>query len=112
MKTSSKTIAPMTIIPAGAGSGKTYTVQQRLGEWIENGLIESNRIVAVTFTEAAASELRERIRSHLLSIGRLDDAIKLDQSYISTIHGFGLDIWLYAEYRYVKTLNGKLDPVY
>lgn len=92
MNTSNQTIAPITLIPAGAGSGKTYTVQQRLGEWVENGLIESNRIVAVTFTEAAASELRERIRSHLLSIGRLDDALKLDQSYISTIHGFGLDI--------------------
>jgi len=92
MNTSNKTIAPMTIIPAGAGSGKTYTVQKRLGEWIEKGLIESNRIVAVTFTEAAASELRERIRSHLLSKGLLDDALKLDQSYISTIHGFGLDV--------------------
>jgi len=92
MNTTTNTIPPMTIIPAGAGSGKTYTVQQRLGEWIESGLIESNRIVAVTFTEVAASELRERIRSHLLSIGRLDDALKLEQSYISTIHGFGLDV--------------------
>ena len=92
MSTSEKKLQPMTIIPAGAGSGKTYTVQQRLGEWVEKGLIEPQRIVAVTFTEAAASELRERIRSHLLEIDRLDDALKLDQAYISTIHGFGLKI--------------------
>lgn len=85
-------LAPMTIIPAGAGSGKTFTVQQRLGRWVEKGLIEPQRIVAVTFTEAAASELRERIRGRLLEIGRLDDALKLDQAYISTIHGFGLKI--------------------
>ena len=92
MSTSNNILELMTIIPAGAGSGKTFTVQQRLGEWVEKGLIEPQRIVAVTFTEAAASELRERIRARLLEIGRLDDALKLDQAYISTIHGFGLKI--------------------
>lgn len=80
----------LTIIPAGAGSGKTYTIQQQLGKWVVDGLIAPERIVAVTFTEAAAAELRERIRAKLLSLGRLEDAIKLDQAYISTIHGFGL----------------------
>ncbi|PKM31590.1 MAG: hypothetical protein CVV07_00300 [Gammaproteobacteria bacterium HGW-Gammaproteobacteria-11] len=80
------------IIPAGAGSGKTYSLQQQLGEWVESGLIAPERIVAVTFTEAAAAELRERIRARLLSLGRLEDAIKLDQAYISTIHSFGLRV--------------------
>ena len=83
-------LPPLTIIPAGAGSGKTYTIQQQLGEWIVQGLIAPERIVAVTFTEAAAAELRERIRAKLLSLGRLEDALKLDQAFISTIHGFGL----------------------
>jgi len=85
-------LPPLTIIPAGAGSGKTYTVQQRLGEWVEKGYVDPERIVAVTFTEAAAAELRERIRAKLLESNRLDDALKLDQAYISTIHGFGLNI--------------------
>ena len=80
----------LTIIPAGAGSGKTYTIQQQLGEWVVQGLIAPERIVAVTFTEAAAAELRERIRAKLLSLGRIEDTLKLDQAYISTIHGFGL----------------------
>ncbi len=84
------TLPSLTIIPAGAGSGKTYTIQQRLGEWVIKGLIAPERIVAVTFTEAAAAELRGRIRAKLLSLGRLEDALKLDQAYISTIHGFGL----------------------
>ena len=83
-------LLPLTIIPAGAGSGKTYTIQQQLGEWVVQGLIAPERIVAVTFTEAAAAELRERIRAKLLSLGRLEDALKLDQAFISTIHGFGL----------------------
>ena len=60
----------LTIIPAGAGSGKTYTIQQQLGEWVVAGRIAPERIVAVTFTEAAAAELRERIRAKLLSLGQ------------------------------------------
>lgn len=80
----------LTLIPAGAGSGKTYTIQQQLGEWVAEGKVAPERIVAVTFTESAAAELRERIGSRLLELGRVDDALRLDQAYISTIHGFGL----------------------
>ena len=83
-------LPPLKIIPAGAGSGKTYSIQQQLGDWVVDGLVAPERIVAVTFTEAAAAELRERIRAKLLDLGRLEDALKLDQAYISTIHGFGL----------------------
>ncbi len=85
-------IPSLTIIPAGAGSGKTYTIQTQLAEWVVNGLVAPDRIVAVTFTEAAASELRERIRSELTMRRRLEDALKLEQAYITTIHGFGLRI--------------------
>ncbi|QXE85552.1 UvrD-helicase domain-containing protein [Geomonas nitrogeniifigens] len=86
------TIPPLTIIPAGAGSGKTYTLQKTLAEWVNKGWVEPDRIVAVTFTEAAAGELKDRIREELVSRGRLDDALKLERSYISTIHGFGLRV--------------------
>lgn len=82
-------LPPLTVIPAGAGSGKTWTLQQRLGEWVSAGLVRPERIVAVTFTEAAAGELRERIRGRLVELGRLDDALRLDQASISTIHAFG-----------------------
>ena len=51
------------IIPAGAGSGKTYTIQKELFRWIDDGLIRPEKIVAVTFGEAAAAELRDRIRA-------------------------------------------------
>ena len=80
----------LSIIPAGAGSGKTYSIEVQLGEWVEQGLVAPERIVAVTFTEAAAAELKERIGTKLLSMGRVEDALKLEQAYISTIHGFGL----------------------
>lgn len=96
-------LKPLTIIPAGAGSGKTYTIQTRLAEWVTKGEVQPDRIVAVTFTEAAAAELRDRIRAELVNQGRLEDALKLDQAYISTIHGFGLR--LLTEFAYDAGLS-------
>lgn len=80
----------LTIVPAGAGSGKTFRIKEQLGRWIADGLVEPERIAAVTYTEAAAAELRQRIKAKLLSMGRVDDALRLDQAYMTTIHGFGL----------------------
>ena len=85
-------LPPLTIIPAGAGSGKTYTIQTKLSEWVKRKIISPERIIAVTFTEAAANELRERIRFALLDDPKvnMDQVLALDQAYITTIHGFGL----------------------
>ena len=83
------TLPHLTLIPAGAGSGKTYRIKEQLADWVETGLVKPDRIAAVTFTESAASELRERIRTTLMMRDRLEDALRLDQSFISTIHGFG-----------------------
>lgn len=85
-------LSPLTIIPAGAGSGKTFTLKERLGQWVVDNAVAPERILAVTFTEAAAAELRERIRTELLDLGRGEEALRLDQAYISTIHGFGLRV--------------------
>ena len=52
---SAMTIPSLTVIPAGAGSGKTYTIQQQLGDWVRDGLIAPERIVAMTFTESSGS---------------------------------------------------------
>lgn len=85
-------LAPMQLIPASAGSGKTYSLKEQLKDWVsaQPPQVAANRIVAVTFTEAAAAELRQRIRGTLLKAGRLSDAADLEDAYVSTIHGFGL----------------------
>lgn len=82
----------LSIVPAGAGSGKTFAIQQRLGEWVASGKVAPEKIMAVTYTEAAATELRERISSKLLDLGRVDEALRLSEAYITTIHGFGLRV--------------------
>lgn len=87
-----KSIPPLTIIPAGAGSGKTHHIKETLAAWVTDAAygVAPDKIVAVTFTEAAAAEMRERVRAELVRRNRLDDAARLDSAYISTIHGFGL----------------------
>jgi ATP-dependent exoDNAse (exonuclease V) beta subunit len=80
----------ISIIPAGAGSGKTHRIQELLVTKVRDEGLAPEQIVAVTFTEAAAAELRGRIRGALVNKGMLDEAFRLDQAYISTIHGFGL----------------------
>lgn len=79
----------LVLVPAGAGSGKTYRIKEQLADWVESGRVSPDRIAAVTFTETAASELRDRIRTTLMARDRLEDALRLDQSFITTIHGFG-----------------------
>jgi len=83
---------PLTLIKAGAGAGKTYTIQSTLTDWIKQGIVKPDRVLAVTFTNDAANEMRSRIRLALLKEGMMAEARLLQKSTISTIHAFGLDI--------------------
>ncbi|WP_037543652.1 UvrD-helicase domain-containing protein [Sphingomonas sp. SKA58] len=77
------------IVPAGAGAGKTHHIKTTLGGWVKNGVVAPRRILAVTFTEAAASELRQRIRAELLAEGNIEAALEVEQAYVTTIHALG-----------------------
>ncbi len=68
------------LIFAGAGSGKTRTLTHRLAYMVRNCGIPPGRILAVTFTNKAANEMKERIR---LLIG--DQA---EQLWTGTFHWF------------------------
>ena len=65
----------LTIVPAGAGSGKTFRIKSDLTKWVKGNLVAPDRILAVTFTEAAAAELRGRIRASLLAEGMVEAAL-------------------------------------
>ena len=69
------------LIVAGAGTGKTTVITQRIAYIIEQGWAKSDEILALTFTEKAAGEMEERV-DRLLPIGYLD-------LWISTFHSFG-----------------------
>jgi len=66
-------------IEAGAGTGKTETIVRRIvNQLYLNSNLKMNQVAAITFTEKAAAELRERFRKILTSdIESKDDATKL-----------------------------------
>lgn len=90
--TNTNQIPRITLIKAGAGAGKTHKIQETLSGWIQQGKVRADRILAVTFTKAAANEMRQRIRLALIKEGQFEQATLLQQSVINTIHAFGLDI--------------------
>ncbi|PIS04916.1 MAG: hypothetical protein COT81_03940 [Candidatus Buchananbacteria bacterium CG10_big_fil_rev_8_21_14_0_10_42_9] len=69
------------LIVAGAGTGKTTVITQKIAWLIEQGLAKPEEILALTFTEKAAGEMEERVDA-LLPIGYTD-------LWISTFHSFG-----------------------
>ena len=82
------------LISAGAGTGKTRVLTERFVRavlpdgadgWTPAAVDE---LLTITFTEKAAGELVERIRSSLRSAGLPQEARELDGAWISTIHGF------------------------
>jgi ATP-dependent helicase/nuclease subunit A len=89
-----------TLVVAGAGTGKTFTVVHRILYMLGvpvNGVayeqpVSLEEIAAITFTNQAARELREDLRAALRLAGRRDDAYRLDEARIGTIHGFCTDL--------------------
>lgn len=79
----------LSLVPAGAGAGKTHHIKENLADWVASNEISASRILAVTFTEAAASEMRNRVRSELMARGRIQDALEIDRAYMGTIHALG-----------------------
>jgi ATP-dependent helicase/nuclease subunit A len=76
------------LLDAGAGSGKTTVLVERFVRAVLDDGTEVTAILAITFTEKAAAELRDRIRSRLRSLGAVDAARATEGAFISTIHGF------------------------
>ena len=68
------------MILAGAGTGKTFTLENRIIYLIEHYQIDPQHILAITYTEKAAKELKNRIIDHL--------GPKVHNMTVSTFHSF------------------------
>ncbi len=73
------------LVLAGAGSGKTRVIAAKIGHLIESGF-DPGHIAAITFTNRAAREMRERVGGLLAAQGRRELAADLA---ISTFHALG-----------------------
>ena len=104
------------IVEAAAGTGKTTELVYRMLNVLATGRARIEQIVAVTFTEKAAGELKLRVRQELEGLrqgstepvrSRLSDAIqRLAEAHVSTIHGFCAD--LLRE----RPVEARIDPLF
>ena len=90
-------------LEAGAGSGKTSVIVDRVVNLVRRGR-GLGEIVAITFTEKAAGELRERIRAELARAGQTDALREVEAAPIQTIHAFAASILR------ERALDAGLDP--
>lgn len=74
-------------ISAGAGSGKTYTLTQKLEKLLSSKKVSPAGVIATTFTRLAAGELKERVRGNLIEAGHLGVANQMEQALIGTVNG-------------------------
>ena len=83
-----------TIVEAGAGTGKTGVMVERYCQLACDEGVGTEQILAITFTEKAATELRHRIRADLATRARAGSkraaelVAALGGAWITTIHGF------------------------
>lgn len=98
------------LVSAGAGSGKTFTLTQRIAYALlpESGPAVSSidEVLAITFTEKAASEIKARVKRTLRAEGLGEEALRVDGAWISTIHG------MCARILRAHALDLGLDPAF
>ena len=97
------------IVSAGAGSGKTAVLTARVIRKLEQG-VNINELLILTFTNAAAAEMKERIRNAVKKNKDLSDQLPLiDGAYITTFDSFSLS--LVKKYHYLLGIDKNINIV-
>ncbi|MFW5793960.1 MAG: UvrD-helicase domain-containing protein [Bacillota bacterium] len=94
------------LVSASAGSGKTNVLKARVIRKIKTG-VDIDKLIVLTFTKAAAEEMKSRIIKELEDLGLESQIIKLDNAIISTFDAFTLR--LVNEYHYLLDLPGDIS---
>lgn len=97
------------IVSAGAGSGKTAVLTERVITKLKQG-IKINELLILTFTNAAASEMKDRIRTAISENPDLKENLDIiDASYITTFDSYTLS--LVKKYSYLLNISPKLSII-
>ena len=92
------------LVRAGAGTGKTTVLVERFVRAVVDDGAAVESMLAITFTEKAAAEMKTRVRRRFLELGRREDARAAEGAWISTIHG------LCARMLRSHALSAGIDP--
>ena len=97
------------IVSAGAGSGKTAVLSERVLRKLKNG-VNVDELLIMTFTRAAANEMKERIRKKI----KKDESLKkqldlIDAAYITTFDSFALSI--VKKYHYMVNISRDINII-
>ena len=96
------------IVSAGAGSGKTAVLSERILDYCLNGN-DIRDVLVLTFTNAAALEMKERIRKKLIENNLTEQAILIDSADITTFDAYSLG--LVKKYFYLLDLDKDLSII-
>ncbi len=97
------------IVSAGAGSGKTAVLSERVLRKLKEG-VNINELLILTFTNAAAKEMKERIRKKIKSDKSLFKQLNLiDASYITTFDSFALST--VKKYHYLINVSPNISVI-
>jgi ATP-dependent helicase/nuclease subunit A len=76
------------LLAASAGSGKTSVLVERFVRSVVEDGLRPAQVLAITFTDKAAGELRSRVRARLLELGEREAARDTEGAWVMTFHGF------------------------
>lgn len=97
------------IVSAGAGSGKTAVLTERVIEKLKAN-ININNLIVLTFTNAAAFEMKGRIKDSIKKIPELKEQLNLiDSSYITTFDSYSLS--LVRKYHYLLNISKDISII-
>ena len=96
------------IVSAGAGSGKTAVLTERVINHIENN-INVDDLLILTFTNAAAKEMKERIRNKLYNINNQEQINRIEVSSITTFDAYALT--LVKKYNHLLNVSDKITII-
>lgn len=97
------------IVSAGAGSGKTAVLSERVIRKLKNN-VNIDELLIMTFTKAAASEMKERIRKKIKKDEYLKEQLDLiDAAYITTFDSFALSI--VKKYHYLLNVSNNINII-
>ena len=97
------------IVSAGAGSGKTAVLTARVIRKLKDG-VDVNRLLVLTFTNEAASEMKDRIRKAIRKEESLKEQLDfIDSAYITTFDSFALSIL--KKYHYVLGVSRNISII-